>query len=120
MILFSAATPAVLADSPPVSGIQTADMDKAARAQNDFFEYANGAWLRKVQIPQDRSRYGVDVMMAEQSLVQLRELIEGTRNSNDADARKVGDLYDSFMDEPRRWARTSRTSLELKLPTRPI
>jgi putative endopeptidase len=101
MVLLSAATPAVLADSPLLSGIQTADMNKAVRAQSDFFEYANGAWLRKVQIPQDRSRYGVDVMMAEQSLVQLRELIEGARNSSDADARKVADLYDSFMDEAR-------------------
>jgi putative endopeptidase len=101
MVLLSAATPAVLADSPPVSGIQTADMNKAVRAQSDFFEYANGAWLHKVQIPPDRSRYGVDVMMAEQSLVQLRELIEGTRNSSDTDARKVADLYDSFMDEAR-------------------
>jgi predicted metalloendopeptidase len=101
MVLLSAATPAVLADSPLVSGIQTADMNKTARAQNDFFEYANGAWLRKVQIPEDRSRYGVDVMMAEQSLLQLRELIEGTRNSSDPDARKVADLYDSFMDEAR-------------------
>ena len=101
MALFSTATPAVLADSPPVSGIQTADLNKVMRAQSDFFEYANGTWLRKVQIPQDRSRYGVDVMMAEQSLVQLRELIEGARNSSDADARKVADLYDSFMDEAR-------------------
>jgi len=101
MVLLSAATPAVLADSPLLSGIQTADMNKAVRAQSDFFEYANGAWLRKVQIPQDRSRYGVDVMMAEQSLAQLRELIEGARNSSDADARKVADLYDSFMDEAR-------------------
>jgi putative endopeptidase len=101
MVLLSAATPAVLADSPLLSGIQPADMNKTARAQNDFFEYANGAWLRKVQIPEDRSRYGVDVMMAEQSLVQLRELIEGTRNSSDPDARKVADLYDSFMDEAR-------------------
>jgi predicted metalloendopeptidase len=101
MVLLSAAAPAVLADSPLLSGIQTADMNKAVRAQSDFFEYANGAWLRKVQIPQDRSRYGVDVIMAEQSLVQLRELIEGARNSSDADARKVADLYDSFMDEAR-------------------
>jgi putative endopeptidase len=101
MVLLSAATPAVLADSPLLSGIQTADMNKTVRAQNDFFEYTNGAWLRRVQIPQDRSRYGVDVMMAEQSLVQLRELIEGTRNSSDPDARKVADLYDSFMDEAR-------------------
>jgi putative endopeptidase len=101
VLLLSSAVPAVLADSPLVSGIQTADMNKAVRAQNDFFEYANGAWLRQVQIPPDRSRYGVDVMMTEQSLVQLRELIEGTRNSSDADARKVADLYDSFMDEAR-------------------
>lgn len=101
MVLLAAIVPAALADSPPVSGIQAADMNKAVRAQNDFFEYANGSWLRKVQIPPDRSRFGVDVMMAEQSLVQLRGLIEGTRNSNDADARKVGDLYDSFMDEAR-------------------
>jgi putative endopeptidase len=98
-VLFNSVTPAVLADSPAVSGIQTADMNKAVRAQNDLFEYANGGWLRKVEIPPDRSRYGVDVVMAEQSLVQLRQLIEGARNSNDADARKVGDLYDSFVDE---------------------
>lgn len=101
MVLLCAATPAVLADSPPVSGIETADMNQAVRAQNDFFEYSNGAWLRKVQIPPDRSRYGVDVMMAEQSLAQLRQLIEGARNSSDTDARKVADLYDSFMDEAR-------------------
>ena len=101
MALFCAALPVAGADSTLISGIQAADMNRAARPQNDLFDYANGAWLRKVQIPPDRSRYGVDVMMAEQSLIQLRELIEGARNSNESDARKVGDLYDSFMDEPR-------------------
>ncbi len=101
LALSSAAAVPVLADSPPVSGIQIADMDKAVRPQNDLFGYANGLWLRKVQIPPDRARYGVDVIMAEQSLAQLRALIEGVRNSNDAEARKVADLYDSFMDEAR-------------------
>jgi putative endopeptidase len=101
LALFGAAAAPVLADSPPVSGIQAADMDEAVRPRNDLFEYANGVWLRKVQIPPDRSRYGVDVIMAEQSLTQLRALIEGVRNSSDADARKVADLYDSFMDEAR-------------------
>src|SRR5260370_36943414 len=97
MVWWRAAPPPGCGVSPPVSGIQTADMNKAVRAQNDFFEYANGAWLGKVQIPPDRSRYGVDVIMAEQSLVQLRDLIEGARNSTDADARKVADLYASVM-----------------------
>jgi putative endopeptidase len=93
--------PAALADSGLVSGVQTADMDTAIRAQDDFFGHSNGTWLRTVQIPADRARYGVDVMMTEQSLSQLRGLIESTRNSTDPEARKVGDLYASFMDEPR-------------------
>jgi putative endopeptidase len=101
LALFGAAAAPVLADSLLVSGIQAADIDKAAGPRNDLFEYANGAWLHKVQIPPDRSRYGVDVIMGEQSLAQLRALIEGARNSSDPDARKVADLYDSFMDEAR-------------------
>jgi predicted metalloendopeptidase len=92
---------AALADPGLVSGVQTADMDTAIRPQDDFFEHSNGRWLRTVQIPADRARYGVDVMMTEQSLAQLRDLIDGTRNSTDPEARKVGDLYASFMDEPR-------------------
>jgi predicted metalloendopeptidase len=98
--LFVAAA-GLLADTASVSGIQTADMDMGVRAQDDLFQYANGTWLRQVQIPADRSRYGVDSMMAEHSLVQQRELIEATRESNDAETRKVGDLYSSFMDESR-------------------
>jgi putative endopeptidase len=100
-LLLCASTPAVLADSARVSGVQTADMNKAGRPQNDLFDYANGAWLRRVQIPPDRSRYGVDVIMTEQALAQLRELIEAARSSSDPDSRKVADLYDSFMDESR-------------------
>ena len=92
---------AALADSAAVSGIQTADMDTSVRPQDDFFQYANGTWLRQVQIPNDRSRYGVDTMMVERSLIQQRELIEAARQSNDVEARKVGDLYSSFMDEAR-------------------
>ena len=96
-----AAAAAALADSAAVSGIQVADMDTSVRPQDDLFQYANGTWLRQVQIPNDRSRYGVDSMMVEHSLGQQRELIEAARQSDDVEARKVGDLYSSFMDEQR-------------------
>ena len=76
-------------------------MDTAVRPQDDFFEYSNGTWLRDVPIPPDRSYYGVDSMMTERSLLQQRELIESARTSVDPEARKVGDLYASFMDEER-------------------
>jgi putative endopeptidase len=90
-----------LADTPLPSGIQKADMATGIRPQDDFFEYSNGSWLSSVPIPPDRSRYGVDVLMAEHALVQMRELIDATRDSKDAEVRKVADLYSSFMDEAR-------------------
>jgi putative endopeptidase len=84
-----------------ISGIQQADMNTAVRPQDDLFEYSNGTWLRDVPIPADRSSYGVDSMMTERSLQQQRELIESARTSTDPEARKVGDLYASFMDAER-------------------
>ena len=90
-----------MAADAPISGIQKADMNSAARPQDDLFEYANGTWLREVPIPPDRSSYGVDSLMAERALVQMRELIESARTSTEPEARKVGDLYTSYMDEER-------------------
>jgi putative endopeptidase len=96
-----AATPTPAAQPSPLTGIQTADMDTSVRPQDDLFDYANGTWLRTVPIPPDRSSYGVDSLMSERALLQQRELIEAARGSADAQARKVGDLYASFMDEAR-------------------
>jgi putative endopeptidase len=94
-------TPGFSADAILISGIQSADMDVSARPQDDLFQYANGTWLRNVAIPADRSSYGVDSLMSERSMLQQRGLIEAARGSADPEARKVGDLYASFMDEPR-------------------
>lgn len=90
-----------LADPAPISGILTADMDTKVRPQDDLFQYANGTWLRDVPIPPDRSSYGVDSLMTEHSLAQQRELIEAAQTSTDPEARKVSDLYSSYMNEAR-------------------
>jgi putative endopeptidase len=96
-----AAAPLARAHSAAVSGIQTVDMDKSVRPQDDLFQYANGAWLKKVPIPADRASYGVDSMMAEQALLQLRDLIDDAQTASDAETRKVSDLYSSYMNEAR-------------------
>jgi predicted metalloendopeptidase len=41
----------------------------------------------------------VDAIMSERSLIQQRELIEAAQRSTDPEARKVGNLYASFMNE---------------------
>ncbi len=76
-------------------------MDKTVRPQDDLFQYANGTWLRDVPIPPDRASYGVDSMMTEHSLLQQRDLIEAAQTSSDPEARKVSDLYSSYMNEAR-------------------
>jgi len=83
------------------SGVQGQNMDHGVRPQDDLFEHANGSWLRTVEIPADRSRYGVDSIMAERAIVQQRALLEAARSADDADQRKAGELYASFMDEAR-------------------
>jgi putative endopeptidase len=105
--LFTTA-PGAVADSALLSGIQSADMDLKIRPQDDLFQYANGTWLRDVPIPPDRSSYGVDSLMSEHSLTQQRELIEAAQISADPEARKVSDLYSSYMNE----ARIERTGIK--------
>ena len=36
-------------------GVDVANFDLSHRPQDDFFRYVNGGWLKKTQIPSDRS-----------------------------------------------------------------
>ena len=84
-----------------VSGLNVANMDPSTPASADFYKHANGTWLDKVPIPPDRSRWGVDEIMAEENILKLRALLEEAVNASDPDAKKAGELYASFMDEAR-------------------
>ena len=44
---------------------QPENMDKSVRPQDDFYNYVNGNWMKKTEIPSDRGRWG--------SFDQLRE-----------------------------------------------
>ena len=87
------------ADAPRRSGVQTANVDRSERPQDDLFAYANGKWLRDVPIPPDRSRSGVDTLMQENSLAQQRALLEQAIQAANADARKAAAFYASYLDE---------------------
>ncbi len=43
--------------SPPPKGLDRAGMDTAVLPGDDFFAYANGAWLKATPIPADRGSY---------------------------------------------------------------
>ena len=84
----------------PSSGIQKQHGDTGTRVQDDFFRHANGTWLKDTPIPADRSRIGSFETIADDTRAQLRTLIEDAAASGrNEQARRIGDLYASFMDE---------------------
>ena len=79
-------------------------MNLDIRPQDDLFGYVNGTWLDEIEIPSDRASWGPFVMLADAAEQQVREIVEdfaARETTEDADARKIGDLYTSFMDEDR-------------------
>ncbi len=78
-------------------------MNPAIRPQDDLFGHVNGRWLDEVEIPSDRSSWGPFVQLADAAEEQVRAIIEelAAGEPRDEDARKVGDLFASFMDTER-------------------
>ncbi|PZF62601.1 peptidase M13 [Curtobacterium sp. MCBD17_034] len=82
------------------SGIQTDDIDATVRPQDDLYRYVNGRWIADTPIPDDKARYGSFTVLAEAAEEAVRSIIERSQQAlPGTEARKVGDLYTSFMDE---------------------
>jgi predicted metalloendopeptidase len=86
------------------AGIASQFIEPSVRPQDDFFEYLNGKWLKTVEIPSDKSSWGSFMELRENTLPQLRGIIEKVAAKNAAkgtDEQRIGDFYASFMDEAR-------------------
>jgi putative endopeptidase len=109
-------TPAVSASAPrqaqqpaqqPVlrSGIDLQYVDSSVRPQDDAYQYLNGKWLRTFQLPPDKGAVGSFTAIEDGTEEQLRSIVESldqaTPVDGDADAKKLADLYASFMNEER-------------------
>lgn len=90
----------------PRSGVDVANVDQTVRAQDDFFRFSQGKWLKDVDIPADRASWGAFNIAQETVENQVRTIIEQSeqdkKRAPGSDAQKIGDFYASFMDEARR------------------
>jgi putative endopeptidase len=85
-------------------GIDTTNFDRSVRPQDDFFRFVNGTWLKKTDIPADASSWGAFNELTEKSRTALHGLLEDAAKANapaGSDKRKVGDLYQSYLDSAR-------------------
>ncbi len=82
-------------------GFDAAGQDLSVAPGKDFFDYANGTYIRNQAIPADRSSYGAFDGLRELSVSRMRAVLEKTAADKAAtgDAQKIGALYRSFMDE---------------------
>jgi len=80
-----------------------AGMDTSAPACNDFYQYANGGWLKANPIPAAYPAWGVANVLNEKNRDVLHEILEAAAKNTAAkkgsNEQKVGDYYASCMDE---------------------
>ena len=82
-------------------GFDLSNMDKSVNACDDFFEYANGNWVKNTAIPPSQSRWGNFNILAENNRDVLKKVLEETPRNAPAgsDAQMIGDFYRSCMNE---------------------
>ena len=93
---------ALFAQQPAAHGIVAANMDASVKPGDDFYAYANGSWMKRAEIAADKSVAGVDQVLADLADKRVSDLIEEAAKSNapaGSGARKIADLYNSYMDE---------------------
>lgn len=86
----------------PISGIDLSTIDHTVRPQDDLYQHVNGAWLKAAEIPDDRPLEGAFTALRDGSEIAVRDIIEEAAakgGSASGIERKIGDLYNSFMDE---------------------
>jgi putative endopeptidase len=106
-IAVSLTTVALAADKPQFGtwGYDSAGADLKTKPGDDFFRYANGAWLDRTQIPGDKPGISLRLLMTDTVEARIHELMEKAAAGADHEpadlAGKVGAFYKAFMDEQR-------------------
>jgi putative endopeptidase len=82
--------------------IDRANMDTTIRPGDNFFLYANGAWLKRTDIPNDKTRWGSFDELRDRTNKDVKALLEAVAASSNAKAgsveRNIADFYKSGMD----------------------
>lgn len=84
------------------AGINRANLDTTISPAADFYQFANGGWLKANPIPATESRWGSFNELQENNYKALRAVLEesaaDTKAVKGSNRQKVGDFYASGMD----------------------
>jgi putative endopeptidase len=106
MTLFSAALAlatgsAFAADAVPPQDFLASHIDPSVDPGVDFFQYANGAWLKAHPIPASEASWGIGNEVDDQLYARLRGISEsaaGQKAARGSDQQKIGDFWSTAND----------------------
>lgn len=79
----------------------TTNIDSTIKPGDDFFNYANGNWIKNNPIPATESQWGIGNLVQEDIYKRLRTIDENAAKENAPEgsiAKKIGDFWTAAMD----------------------
>ncbi len=77
-------------------------MNLSVKPGEDFYEYAEGAWIESHPVPADKSRYGEFAIVKDRNYNYVKEIVESAANNTFAPEgsleQKIGEFYRVGMD----------------------
>ena len=92
-------------NKPQTTGIHLENLDTTVVAQNDFYQYACGGWMKNNPLPNEYSRFGSFDKLGLSNLEQVNGLIAdiaAKQHKMGSIPQKIGDVYNLSMDTARR------------------
>src|ERR1700674_13164 len=102
ILAFSGGRSVRAAEDNTSHGYDLKNLDKSCKPCDDFFQFANGGWLKNNPIPAEYPIWGSFVTLADKNQTGLRGILDtaaaNTTAAPGSTEQKIGDFYASCMD----------------------
>lgn len=81
--------------------VLASNLDTIVKPSDDFFEYANGGWIKKNPIPGDERGWGIAYVVNEENEKRLRDISDSVSKNPGAKgtaSQMIGDFWKAAMD----------------------
>jgi len=82
--------------------IDLSGVDSTVSPADNFFDYANGTWVKNTEIPASKTGWGSFYIVRDQALFNMHAILDSCANldspAKGSPAQQIGDLYASAMD----------------------
>lgn len=89
-------------DSQPKEVLDLSAMDTTINPADNFFDYANGTWMKNTEIPASKSGWGSFYIVDDQAVENMHTILDSCANLKDTKkgtpTQQIADLYKSYMD----------------------